>query len=129
MRDPVPVADHLLEHTLYGFPFRRLLEAIGLPVLPGLLLYTLQPLLGLSFPLVGSVGLGGVLVGLYVYRCTPDGQQPLAWMLARLRHALQPVRYVWDPQTATDRPVTATLPKQDKWLTTDTDSTHPQTHD
>lgn len=123
MREPVPVADHLLESTLYGIPIRHVLEALGVPLLPGLLLYTLQPLLGLSFPVVASVAFGGVLAGLYVYRRTPSGQRPLAWTLARLRYAMRSTTYVWDPQTAITRPTTATLPIQDDWLTTDTDPT------
>lgn len=122
MSEPVPVADHLLESTLYGLPVRRLLEAIGLPVVPGLFLYALQPLLGLSFPVVAIVGLGGVLGGLYVFSRTPSGQSPLAWTLARLRFATRPTTYVWDPQIATVRAATSTLPIRDDWLTTTVDS-------
>lgn len=129
MADPVPVADHLLESTLYGIPMRRLVESIGLPVLPGGMLFVCRPLLGVGFPVVGAMTVAGVLVGLYVYQRTPTGQQPLAWTLARLQYAATPATYTWQPQLAP--PMTAADPPlepQDDWLTaTDTGTDDTQT--
>lgn len=114
-RNTVPVASNLLETTFLGFSVQRLLQSFALPLAPAMLCYILPlvPML-VTTPLF----VAGLLVGGTIYRQVPEGQQPLAWTLARIHHKTQPTIYTWQPPAPdADNYALLTGPTEDEWLT------------
>jgi len=93
MSQDIPVASNLLASKMFGVSVRKLAESMGPPLIVPLVLYTIGLPLLVTIPLVFA----GFLVGLFIYHRTPQGQRPLQYAAAMIRHLRGQTDYVWKP--------------------------------
>jgi hypothetical protein len=94
----VPIAEKLLKAKLFGFRIKRFLQAFAVPILPGVALLLLEPLITVPLLIRMGVFLGGVVTGVAVFWRTPRGQPPHRWFLAWLKVAFDETVYHWQPK-------------------------------
>jgi len=93
----VPIAEKLLKAKLFGFRIKRFLQAFAVPILPGVALVLLEPLVTVPLPARMGVFLGGIVTGLAVFWRTPRGQAPHRWFVACLKIKFDETVYHWQP--------------------------------
>jgi hypothetical protein len=96
MSRDIPMASHLLSSKVFGVSARKLAESVGPPLIVPIILYAI----GLPLLVTAPFVVIGAVVGIAIYKRTPEGQRPLRYAAAMARHLRGRTEYLWKPTEA-----------------------------
>jgi len=112
MSKDVPMASHLLSAKVFGISARKLSESVGPPLIVPIVLYAI----GLPFLVTAPFVILGGVIGLVIYKRTPEGQRPIRYAAAMARHFRGRTEYLWKPPEADEHDIAHRVPFEG-WIT------------